>query len=515
MKSSLAAKRACIGLLLLLIPLMLAGCFSLNSNESASRDHLDSPASSKAPQDYYTLKLVFMGPPQNDEKLVEDEINEYLEEKIGARLDLVPIDWGQWEDRTNLMIASREKVDIIFTAQWSKHAVNVGKGAFLELSDLLQQYGAGIMDSLDPVLLEGSRIDGGIYGIPTNKEMASQGGIIYRADVADELGLNMDAVHSVADLEEIFKTVKEKKPEMFPIYMKLGETFNAHYIGNYDALGDTSIPGFILKDGTDTVVRPNYEIDRYLETWHITRRFFLNGYINADATTNQTMNMDALGAGNVFAITSSLKPGKAEEIAIQIGMVGKLAQKELNIKTIATSETAGAMLGISSTSDNPVLAMKLINLLHSDAYLNNLLNYGIEGRHYERVGDGVIKQIKGTSDYNPGANWMFGNQFLNDVWDTEAPDKWERFRQFNEHATLSPGLGFVFDSTPVKSEVAAVVNIDRQYLSALDTGSVDIDSVLPDYIQRLKAAGIEVIIKEKQRQFDQFLRERGERQQRQ
>jgi putative aldouronate transport system substrate-binding protein len=109
---------------------------------------------------------------------------------------------------------------------------------------------------------------------------------------------------------------------------------------------------------------------------------------------------------------------------------------------------------------------------------------------------------------------MFGNQFLNDVWDTEAPDKWEKFRQFNEGATLSPGLGFVFDSTPVKSEVAAVVNIDRQYISALDTGSVDIDRVLPDYIQKLKTAGIEVIIKEKQRQFDQFIREQAERQRR-
>jgi putative aldouronate transport system substrate-binding protein len=514
LKSSLAIKQTYVVLLLLLTSLLLAGCFFTQSNESASRNPLELPPVTTTPQDYYTIKLVFMGMPQNDEELVEDKINQYLQEKIGARLDLVPVDWGQWEDRVNLMIASREKVDIIFTAQWSKHAVNVGKGAFLELSDLLQHYGADIMDSLDPVLLKGSKINGGIYGIPTNKEMASQGGIIYRADIAEELGLDMDDVHSVSDLGEIFQKVKENKPDMLPIYMKQGETFNAHYIGNYDALGDTSIPGFILKDGTDTVVRPNYAIDRYLETWHITRDYFLSGYINADATTNQTMNMDALGAGNVFAITSSLKPGKAEEIAIQINMVGKLAQKELNTKTIATSETAGSMLGISTTSDNPVLAMKLINLLHSDAYLNNLLNYGIEGRHYERVSDRVITRIKGTEDYNLGANWMFGNQFLNDVWDTEAPDKWEKFRQFNEGATLSPGLGFVFDSTPVKSEVAAVVNIDRQYISALDTGSVDIDRVLPDYIQKLKTAGIEVIIKEKQRQFDQFIREQAERQRR-
>lgn len=507
MKSFLASKATFMTWLLLLILLMISGCTNAGNDESASKGNVGPGASeSKSPQDYYTLKLVYLGEPQDDETLVEDTISDYLRAKIGANLDLVPIDWGQWEDRTNLMIASREKFDIMFTSQWSKHAVNVGKGAFLELTELLGQFGPGISESLDPVFLEGSKIDGGNYGVPTNKEMASQGGIIYRADIASKLGLDMDSVKTIQDLEPIFQAVKDGMPGMLPIYMKSGETFNAHYIGNYDALGDTSIPGFILKDGVDKTVRPNYEIERYMETWHITRSFYLNGYINGDATTNQTMNMGALGAGDVFSITSSLKPGKAEEIAMQIGMVGKLAQKELNVKTIATSETAGAMLGISSTSDNPVLAMKFINLLHTDPYLINLINYGIEGTHYERIDEGVIRQNDDTERYNPGVNWMFGNQFLNDVWDNEAPDKWEKFKEFNENAVLSPGLGFVFDSTPVKAEVAAVVNIDRQYLSALDTGSVDIDSVLPDYIQKLKTAGIDVIIKEKQKQFDDFLR---------
>lgn len=477
---------------------------SMNTeNESASPKGRNSDV--KGNLEPYTIKFVYTGSPQQDEEEIEAAMNTYLVDKINAKIDLMPIDWGPWDDKINLMIASREKVDIIFTAQWNKHAVNVSKGAFLELDDLLEQYGQGILQSLDPVFLEGAKIDGKNYAVPTNKEFAAQGGIIYRSDIAEELGIDMSTVKSISDLDAVYQIILEKKPEMTPLYMKLGETFNTHYIGNFDALGDTSIPGIILKDGDSTKVMPNYEVERYVDTLHITRQFFKKGYINKDAATNQTMNMDAMRSRDVFSITAALKPGKNEELAMQTNLVGKLAQLELNTKTIATSETAGSMLGISSTSQDPVRAMLFINLLHTDKYLNNLLNYGIEGKHYIKINDKVITSTDQTKDYNPSSNWMFGNQFLNYVWDTENPDKWENFREFNQNAKLSPGLGFIFDGNAVRAEIAAVVNVDRQYQTALETGSVDVDKVLPEYIERLKAAGIEKIIAEKQKQFDSFL----------
>jgi putative aldouronate transport system substrate-binding protein len=100
---------------------------------------------------------------------------------------------------------------------------------------------------------------------------------------------------------------------------------------------------------------------------------------------------------------------------------------------------------------------------------------------------------------------MFGNQFLNYVWDSEDPEKWNKFREFNQNAHVSPGLGFVFNSDPVKSEVGALANVIEQYQRALETGSVDPDKVLPEYLGALKAAGLDKVVAEKQRQFDEFL----------
>ena len=90
--------------------------------------------------------MYYPGTPQKDVALVEAEINKNGA-KIGATLKINAIDWGQWDNKLNLMISSGEKSDIIFTAAWQNYTVNVAKGAFLPLNDLLDQYGQDIKKS--------------------------------------------------------------------------------------------------------------------------------------------------------------------------------------------------------------------------------------------------------------------------------------------------------------------------------------------------------------------------------
>ncbi|MBB6733649.1 ABC transporter substrate-binding protein [Cohnella zeiphila] len=450
----------------------------------------------------YKLKVVYEGPPQPDEKKVEDAMNKILTEKINATIDLIPIDWGVWDDKMNLMIASREPVDVLFTAQWNGYSKNVAKGAYLDLGDLLKQYGQGIIDSLDPAFLEGSKINGKNYGIPTNKELAFAGGLVYRKDIADELGLDMSQVKKPEDLDAIYKTVKEKKPDMIPLYMMGGSLVGQ--LTEFDSLGDGTIPGVIEKEKTDTTVKLAQDFDVYKRMVNITRDYYQKGYINKDAATTQLSEGDAFKAGNVFSAIQPLKPGKDAELAAAAGLQNKLTEIYFTGKTVSTSETAGAMLAISSTSGDPARAMMFINLLHTDKELVNLINFGIEGVHYTLNGD-VMTPTAQAANYSPGVAWELGNQFLNHVWDSEAPDKWDQFRQFNEGAIKSPGLGFVFDSEPVKAEVGALANVIKQYGAAIETGSVDPDKMLPEYVSALKAAGVDKVIAEKQKQFDAFL----------
>ena len=46
--------------------------------------------------------------------------------------------------------------------------------------------------------------------------------------------------------------------------------------------------------------------------------------------------------------------------------------------------------------------------LNTDPYLNNLINYGIEGKHYTKIDDNTIKIVDNTPYTLQGYQWMQG-----------------------------------------------------------------------------------------------------------
>ncbi|MFD2612076.1 ABC transporter substrate-binding protein [Paenibacillus gansuensis] len=454
----------------------------------------------------YKLTLIYPGTEQPDEKEVEEKMSELLTQKINATIDLQAVDWGAWNDKMNLMFASGEPADVVFTASWNGHSQNVKKGAFVELDGLLEKYGQDIIKTINPDFLKGAKINGKLYAIPTNKEIAASRGVLVRKDIADKYKMDFSNVKTIADLEPFLKIVKENEPGMTPLFESSTQTIPT-YITEWDSLGDAAIPGVIKAAETSTKIVNRMEDPSYMETLKIMRSWYTKGYINKDAATSKLQANETAKTGKVFMWPESLKPGKDKEMEGSIGF--PLTQIEIAPPVITTGDTTNSMLGISKTSGNPERAMMLINLLHSDKELLNLLDWGIEGKHFVKAGDNVIKLPDGADPanrpYNHGSAWMFGDQFLSYLWDNEDPNKWEEFRKFNASAKPSIGLGFTFDPEPVKSEMAVLTNVGAEFTAGLETGAVDPEEVLPKYISKQKASGLDKVIAEKQKQFDAFL----------
>jgi putative aldouronate transport system substrate-binding protein len=488
--------------LMLVCALFLAACGSKSTNNGGTTGATPSAGSPTGSLKPYALTFYYPGTAQPDQKKVQDKINEYLQSKINATIELKPIDWGAWGDKMNLMIASGEPADLIFTASWNGYSTNVAKGAFLPLDDLLKQNGQDILNTLDPQFLTGSKINGKNYGVPSNKELAATHGLAVRKDIVDKYNIDLSKVKTLADMAPIFQLVKEKEPKMIPYFMFASEN-GVNIVNQWDYMGDSSVPGIVLKDQSSTKVINELDLPQTKDRINMIRDWYQKGYINQDAATTKVFPGDQMKAGNVFATGQTLKPGKDAELTVSTGL--PWVQIELTDPTISTGDTTGSMLAISRTSKDPARAMMFINLLHSDKYLNNLLNFGIEGVHYDKKSDNVIDTTKGAKTYNVGSSWMFGNQFLNYLLPNEDPQKWEKFKAFNKSGKASPALGFTFDSGPVKSEIAAVVNVNSEFMGALYTGSVDPNQTLPKYTAKLKEAGVDKIIAEKQKQLDAFL----------
>lgn len=171
---------------------------------------------------------------------------------------------------------------------------------------------------------------------------------------------------------------------------------------------------------------------------------------------------------------------------------------------------SGSIQAISETSQNPEKVMEFLNLLNTDPYLRNLVDKGIEGVHYEKNEDGTIRDLPARIERYNMPSYSLGNHFILYLYEDDPQDKWEKFQEFNESAIVAPGLGFHFNSDPVRSEIAAISNVSNEFYPALATGSVDPEVYLPRFNEKLKDAGLEKVMAEIQKQFDEWKAEHQE-----
>ena len=87
--------------------------------------------------------LVFyvMGDAPKDEAVVEEAINAVLKEKFNATIDFQFSTWTDFNQKYNNTLISAG-ADLIYVANWENYGQNATSGAFLELDELLDTYGA-------------------------------------------------------------------------------------------------------------------------------------------------------------------------------------------------------------------------------------------------------------------------------------------------------------------------------------------------------------------------------------
>lgn len=253
-------------------------------------------------------------------------------------------------------------------------------------------------------------------------------------------------------------------------------------------------------DTSDFKVVSILETPELKESLKTMRKYYQAGYIDPEvATTTETS--DLTKTGNWFVDRPTTQP-----------FADNLWTASLGYPVISTPATdpiiynwsvMGSLQAISANSKHPVEAMKFLNLLNTDAYLRNLVDSGIEGVHYEKVGDNVARNLDKAKDYDM-PSFAIGNMMLNYLAEGDPADKWEGFRKFNEEGVPAPLLGFNFDASDVLPELAALNNAKDQFWAPLMTGSVDPDKYLPKAIEQLKAAGLDKIIEEAQKQLDEW-----------
>ncbi|WP_438433301.1 ABC transporter substrate-binding protein [Gorillibacterium sp. sgz500922] len=438
---------------------------------------------------WYTI-----GAPQKDLDLVLKEVNNYTRKKLNATLEMKMIDFGDYAEKMQVMVASGEPMDILFTSSWAFDYVQYArKGAFMQLDDLLDRYGKGIKETIDPAFLEGSKVDGHHYAIPANKELPAQEAFRFNKQLLDKYHLDITKVTSMESLEPLLKVIKEEEPSITPYAM----VKDFMPLMPFDYIMEKMPMAVYLSTDDYKVVNilETPELKRALNT---VRRFYEAGYVSSEVSTTTSVD-DLYKSGKWFTDRAATQPLADNLWSASYGY--PVVSTPAGDPYIFNWSVMGSMQAISANSAHPEKAMEFLNLLNTDPYLRNLLDSGIEGVHYEKIGDNMIKNLPGAKNYDM-PTFSLGNIMINYLNEGDPANKWEEFKRFNDAGVPAPLLGFNFDTSKVTNELAAVQTVKEEFWVPLMTGSVDPDVYLPKAMEKFKAAGIDTLIREAQSQVD-------------
>lgn len=479
---------------LLTVSLALTACGGNSKNNAGGEAASGGNKASEATEKPVELIWYTIGPPQKDMDKVLTEVNKYTLEKINATLDIKMLDFGDYTQKMQVMAASGEPMDILFTSSWAfDYVQNARKGAFLELDELLKNQGKGIVDTIDPAFLEGSKVDGHNYAIPANKELPAQEVFRFNKELLDKHKLDLTSVKTMADLEPLLKTIKENEPGVTPYAM----VKDFMPIMPFDYVIE-KMPMAVYMDTKDYKVVNILDTPELKEALKTVRKFYQAGYISPEVATTSSVD-DLYKAGKWFTDRASTQPMADNLWSVSYGY--PVVSTPASQPYIYNWSVMGSMQAISANSKYPEKAMEFLNLLNTDSKLRNMIDSGIEGVHYEKISDNMIKNLPDAKNYDM-PTFSLGNIMINYLNEGDPENKWEEFKKFNDAGINAPLLGFNFDTSKVTNEIAAVQNVKEEFWAPLMTGSVDSEEYLTKANEKLKAAGLDKIIAEAQTQID-------------
>lgn len=454
-----------------------------------------------------TVELVWyqLGETQKDADLVLRKVNEYTVDKLGVSLQIISIPGGDYTQKMQTVINTGSTWDLCFTCSWANdYLQNANKGVFLALDELLED--TEMYQNIDERFWKAAQVQGSIYGVPSEKELGNMPMWVFTKEYVDKYDIPYEELHELEDLEPWLEVIKENEPDVVPLYITKDYTAPTYMDKILDPVG--------IEYGDDTLTVKNvFETERMKETLRTMRKYYQAGYINQDAAI----------ASDDKAVKRFVTKGDGQPYAELIwgkDLGYEVVTSPIMDTSITNSSARGALTAVNAQSSHPEEAVALLNLINTDEYLRNLLNYGIEGVHWERIAvseaeaeeakgkpyiyDTRVKLIEGASRNYSVAYWVQGGLFNTYVLENEPLDKWAVFKEFNDASEEAPSFGFDFDVEPVSTQAAGFRTVLDEFGKALYTGSVDPDEYLPKLQEKLETTGIQKVIDEMQRQVDEW-----------
>lgn len=521
--------------LLLAVMMVLAIFAACDNNSSASSstsepsaDAPDSSVSEPASEpeasdtgdagdgEVHPCRIVQPGTHKDEYEIGIAAVNEkLLADGVGIEVSVTRIPWDAYAEKLNLMLTTGEEFELLHVMQDVKNLSAIaGMDAILSLEGLVDKY-PDLIDKFTELEWAGTLYKGERFAVPCSWRSFDNvmSYMNARTDVMEKVGYSEFPSESTEDLMDMMKKMQESILEETGVkayhwYHQNQDT--AHWLhrtyDTYPFYVENSL-GIVLarQDGT---IDSFYESEEFKQDADYYYELFQAGLINPDILNlDSQVKYDQANLG-AFLPSQTYDPYQGVTIKTMAGI-------DTQVDTYRIAEDKPDIVytyvqnlnAISSTSEDPESGLKLLNWLYSSLENHDLFHYGIEGQHYEAIGDDRIKSVKDENDQELYVldTWMTGYMpFMR--YQDDAPDSQIDFMTYkSDNYVVSPIAGFIFDSSNVTTELT---NLQTEIIASIypiKVGMVSYDDNIDAAIEKLKAAGLDAYMEEYRSQFTAYL----------
>ncbi|KHL94089.1 ABC transporter substrate-binding protein [Paenibacillus sp. IHB B 3415] len=488
---------------------LLAGCNSGGNNASPSpaaagteapsaqpaESAGDSGYKQASPEDAPTIVWWQIGTQPTNLAEAVAKINEYTAEKIGVKVDIKVAGWGDYDTKMNTIINTGEDFDIMFVNNTNYNRF-INLGALADITDSAQKDTPELYSFIPETVWNGTKMNGKIYSVPTYKDSSMTQYFVWDDSIVQKYNIDYANIKTIQDLDKPFRDIKAGEGKSYyPLQLSKGDGF-AGLLNDYDdmTLGLKALG--VKVDDTSRKVVSVFEQPEIMDKLKLIHSWYKDGIINPDAPTlSEPPKMLPFFSAQGF-------PGAEAGWQVNNG-VDKYVMTQIFGPMYTTSTIQGSLNAISQNSKYKVEALKFLELVNTDPQLRNMLAYGIEGQDWKTVGDNVIERLNDTWSL-PG--YSQGTFFNMAAVAPNSGDQWDAVKKLNEEASASALLGFALDINNLSTEVANCKAVMDKYQYELLTGASDPEVVVPKLVKELKAAGMETIMEEAQKQITEYFK---------
>ena len=293
---------------------------------------------------------------------------------------------------------------------------------------------------------------------------------------------------------------------------------------------------------TDYLMDPHYRfgsdsggfgvLDNYGSTWEVTNYYESSYYLESAKTCFQwykegyfnhlKYEEEAVKKGDVFGICLVVRPDSQKAVSEEYGRDMTI----FSFKEDMLETPCKLGYGIPVTAGDYFQAARLLNFIYSNRAFNDTLNWGVEGLDWVDKGDNKAGFPTGVTlencGYHNDLGWLYPNQRIAHVWEDNASDYFgETVKKAEAEAHKSVAYGFLFDehldstfysvsnpppSPTIEDRIRTLANIKDHFGYEIDHLSFrddpDPEAMIQNLNQQLYEAGLEDVMKEKQRQLN-------------